>query len=150
MSKKNKNKNQAPSGGLSFIKALPITAPNLNRDLESYLNIDYPLFSFKHLQHTSFPNCKDLSFFPNFMQRLNKLSQLGWREINKSQRHGFGMEKIDQNNINPQLPAIITPEVQLCAFRAVGNNLPFVGFREGKIFHILYIETNFGDIYNHG
>ena len=33
---------------------------------------------------------------------------------------------------------------------AVGNNLPFIGFREGKIFHILFIETAFGDIYNHG
>lgn len=83
------------------------------------------------------------------MKRLCKLSELGWSGINISHRHSFGMEKLTQDMIKPQLPPIITPEVQLFAFRAAGNNLPFVGFREGKIFHIIFIETSFGDIYNH-
>lgn len=150
MSKKKSSKNmQASSGGLTLIKPVHLQAPNLNKDLENYLNIDYPLFSFRHLQHTSFTDCKDVSFFPNFMKRLRNLSELGWNVIHTTQRHGFGMEKLPQEIIKPQLPSIITPEVQLFAFRAAGNNLPFVGFREGKIFHILFIETSFGDIYNH-
>lgn len=90
-----------------------------------------------------------MDFFPHFMKRLNKLSELGWKGINTSHRHSYGMEKITQDMIKPQLPGVITPEVQLFAFRASGNNLPFVGFREGKVFHILYIETSFGDIYDH-
>lgn len=151
MSKSTKSKNkQASNGGLSLIKPLPFEAQPLNKkDIESFAKIDYPLFSFRYLQHTSYTECKDLAFFPNFMRRLGKLSELGWKGINTSQRHGFGMEKLPQEMIKPQLPSIVTPEVQLFAFRATGNNLPFVGFREGKIFHILYIETSFGDIYNH-
>lgn len=149
MSKKKSPQNQTSNGKLSIIKALPSSVPALNKDIERYINIDYPLFSFKYLQDTSFPDCSDLSFFPNFMKRLKKLSELGWKGINTSQRHGFGMEKLPQEIIKPQLPSVITPEVQLFAFRAVGNNLPFVGFREGKIFHIIYIETSFGDVYNH-
>lgn len=150
MSKKNNLKNkQASNGGLTLIKPVPSQAPVLSKDIEGYIKIDYPLFSFRHLQHTSFTDCKDLSFFPNFMKRLRNLSELGWNGIQTSQRHGFGMEKLPQEIIKPQLPNIITPEVQLFAFRAVGNNLPFIGFREGKILHILFIETTFGDVYNH-
>ncbi len=150
MSKKKNSKNiQASNGGLTLIKPVPSEAPKLSRELENYQKIDYPLFSFRHLQHTSYVDCKDVSFFPNFMKRLKKLSELGWNAIHTAQRHGFGMEKLPQEIIKPQLPSIITPEVQLFAFRASGNNLPFVGFREGKIFHILFIETSFGDIYNH-
>ena len=150
MSKKKNPKNkQASNGGLTLIKPLPSQPPLLSKDIENYVRIDYPLFSFRHLQHTSFPDCKDISFFPSFMKRLKNLSELGWNGINTSQRHGYGMEKIPQDIIRPQLPTIITPEVQLFAFRATGNNLPFVGFREGKIFHILFIETTFGNIYDH-
>lgn len=150
MSKKKNSKNkQASNGGLTLIKPIPSQAPLLSRDIENYVKIDYPLFSFRHLQNTSFTDCKEVTFFQSFMKRLKNLSELGWNGINTSQRHGYGMEKLPQNIIKPQLPSIITPEVQLFAFRAIGNNLPFVGFREGKIFHILFIETSFGDIYDH-
>lgn len=147
--KKNPNKKQASNGGLTLIKPIPSQAPLLSKDIENYVKIDYPLFSFRHLQHTSFTDCKEVTFFPSFMKRLKNLSELGWNGIHTSQRHGYGMEKLPQNIIKPQLPTIITPEVQLFAFRATGNNLPFVGFREGKIFHIVFIETSFGDIYDH-
>ncbi len=150
MSKKKSSKNkQASNGGLTLIKPIPPQVPLLSRDIENYVKIDYPLFSFRHLQHISFTDCKEVTFFPSFMKRLKNLSELGWNGINTSQRHGYGMEKLPQNIIKPQLPSIITPEVQLFAFRATGNNLPFVGFREGKIFHILFIETSFGDVYDH-
>jgi hypothetical protein len=148
--KKNLNHlNSSTTKSLSLIKPIQPSAQLLNKDIESYLKIDYPLFSFKYLQSVSYPNCKDLSFFPNFMKRLRDLSELGWTTINTSHRHSYGMEKIPREIIIPQLPKIITPDVQLFAFRAVGNNLPFIGFRDGNIFHILFIETAFGDIYSH-
>ncbi len=60
------------------------------------------------------------------------------------------MEKIPIDKIHPQLPHCITPEVKhLHAFRATGNNLPFVGLEMQKVFRVFFIETNFGDIYNH-
>lgn len=111
----------------------------------------YPLFCFKYLQEVSFPGCKDVQFFTKLLTRLQKLSELGWKQIRTSQRHGFGMEKIPINKIKPCLSnSLITDEVtELHVFRATGNNHVFVGLQEKHIFHIIFIETTFGDIYDH-
>jgi hypothetical protein len=114
------------------------------------LEEDYPVFCFKYLSDVSIRDCKKSDFFIEFLLRLKKLSELGWKEIRTSQRHGFGMEKISVDNIHPQLPSCITPEVKhLHVFRATGSNLPFVGLEMQKVFRVFFIETNFGDIYNH-
>lgn len=111
---------------------------------------DYPIFCFKYLNDTSFKDCKDSKILIDFLLRLQKLSDLGWKEIRKSNRHSFGMEKISVNAIKPSLPKCITPDVEyLHVFRATGSNLPFVGIVIQKVFRVLFIETKFGDIYNH-
>lgn len=119
------------------------------RDIGAYDKVDYPLFSFKYLQDTSLKGCINSKFIVEFVFRLKKLSELGWKRIHTSHRHAFGMEKIERDSIKPSIPSVVTPEVPLFAFRAAGNNLPFIGFRDDKIFYILFIETSFGDIYNH-
>lgn len=112
--------------------------------------IDYPVFCFKHLQMSSINCCKNATFFFKFLERLQKLSDLGWRGIRSSQRHAFGTEKIPTKIIKPKLPKFITDDVtHLTAFRANGNNLPFLGIQRGIFFHVIFIETNFGDIYEH-
>ena len=133
------------------INIKPLVVPNgiSQSELDSYGRVDYPLFGFKYLADCSFSSCRDGGFFSSFLLRLKKLSVLGWKEIALSGRHGFGMEKIPRTALNHELPSEITPEVPLFAFRAAGNNLPFVGFREGRVFHIVFIEASFGDIYNH-
>ncbi len=112
--------------------------------------IDYPIFCFKYLQTSSIKSCNDYKFFLDFIFRLQKLGELGWKEINKSARHSFGTEKIPVSSIKPDLPGIITEDVdELIVFRANGSNLPFLGIRKPGVFHIIFIETKFGDIYNH-
>lgn len=75
---------------------------------------------------------------------------MGWEEIRKSQRHSFGMEKIPVKNIKPQCPNFITPDVtHLDVFRATGGNKVFVGLQQENVFHIIFIEADFGDVYNH-
>ena len=133
----------------SIIKPIEIPQGISQSEINSFARIDFPLFSFRYLQETSFVKCKLSSFFVDFIIRLKKLSQLGWKIIDHSSRHGFGLEKIPQNILVHKLPSAITPEVPIYAFRAKGNNLPFVGFREGKVFHIIFIESRFGDIYQH-
>lgn len=119
-------------------------------DTNKLFEEDYPMFCFKHLSYSSFENCTDPTFFIEFLQRLKKLSELGWKEIRKSHRHSFGMEKIPIDRINPKLPSCVTPEVKhLSVFRATGSNLPFVGVQVQKVFRIFFIETEFGDIYKH-
>ena len=111
----------------------------------------YPLFCFKHL-HTSisYNRCSNIKFFVDFLERLQKLSELGWEEIRKSHRHGFGMEKIPISNVKPQCPSFITPDVkELDVFRATGSNRVFIGIQHEDIFHIIFIESDFGDVYNH-
>jgi hypothetical protein len=111
---------------------------------------NYPIFCFKYLVSNSYNKCKNPKFFIEFLSRLQKLSELGWNEIRKSPRHGFGMEKIPVKNIKPKLPNCITPDVtHLHVFRATGDNLPFIGIEVQEIFRIIFIETKFGDIYKH-
>lgn len=111
----------------------------------------YPVFCFKHLLRYSYNECKDPHFFIEFLERLQKLASLGWKEIERASRHGFGTEKIKISQLKPdKLPVIFTDDVnEITVFRATGNNLPFLGQRMNDVFHVVYIETAFGDIYNH-
>lgn len=149
--KKAAQKVVAKNENLDLIKKVVDTNRISIGEIQELAEIDHPLFSFKYLQKTSICDCKDPTFFYEFLFRLKKLSELGWDEIRKSGRHSFGMEKIPYHQILPKnsLPDFVTPEVVLSAFRATGSNLPFVGLQKGKIFYIMFIESTFGDIYRH-
>ncbi len=110
-------------------------------------SFDYPIFCFRYLQ--SKPQ-SDYKFYADFIVRLQKISNLTWEKINTTQRHGFGTEKIPVEQIKPQLPAFVSPDVRhLTVFRASGDNRPFLGLRNGSVFHIIFIEEKFGDVYAH-
>ena len=116
-------------------KPLSISAPEIS-------------FSFKYLQKTSYDKCSETTFFVDLFGRLKSLGQLGWSEISKSHRHSYGYEKIPLSRIKKVVQ--LTDDVRhLLVFRATGNNHVFLGFREGNIFHIVFIEAKFGDIYEH-
>lgn len=141
MSKKRKRKKS-----IKIKEALPSIVIDKNDIIQN----DYPTFCFKYLSDISIKDCKNSDFFVEFLMRLRKLSELGWKEIKVSGRHSYGMEKISINDIHPQLPSCITPEVKhLHVFRATGKKLPFVGLEMQNVFRVLYIETKFGDIYTH-
>lgn len=110
----------------------------------------YPSFCFRYLQYVSIKDCKDVNFFVKFMKRLQCLSSIEWKEIDKSHRHSFGYEPIPVDSIKVSRPSVITPEVKsLTVFRATGDNHSFIGFRDGDVFRIIFVEANFGDIYSH-
>lgn len=121
------------------------------KDLDDWAKIDYPIFSFKYLSDHSFGNCNNAGFFSAFLQRLRKLSELGWKQIMLSDRHSYGTELIPLSQIKAKhnMPGLDGKDEKLTVFRASGNNLPFVGKRKGNIFYILFIETSFGDVYDH-
>ena len=66
-------------------------------------------------------------------ERLKKLCLLDWNEINKSQRHSFGYEKISIKSIKKDI-SIAKGIDYLFSFRATGSNHVFLGFREGNVF----------------
>lgn len=121
-----------------------------------YEQIDHPLFSFKYLQEDSIDKYDKQEeggkpYF-EFLMRLKKLSELGWKGIRIAHHHSFGMEKIPRNQIIPQkpLPPFITPDVEAFhVFRSRGNNTVFVGLQMEKVFYIFYVELKHGEIYSH-
>ena len=118
---------------------------------DDFVELDYPIFCFKHLQNEPKYDPKDKDgFYAEFILRLKKLSNLGWSEINKSHRHSWGTEKIPVEQIKLQKPKFITPDItDLIVFRATGDKRPFLGIRKDNIFHVVFIEENFGDVYDH-
>ena len=120
-------------------------------DMKSNPETNYPLFGFKYLFPTTHKDCKDAGFFKDFLMRLKKLSDLGWREIEKSPRHSFGSEKIPIEQLHPnfQMPEEFKTQKRLTVFRATGNNHVFAGVRQENTFHILFIESEFGTLYDH-
>ena len=147
MSKSNRKKNKSD---FSFIKKPKEAIIAIGKDKSD--NLDYPIFCFKYLQEVSFPNSKDFDLLCKFIIRLKKLSELGWEEIRTSPKHSFGTEQIPYTQIKPKdkLPSFVTPETKLTIFRAHGDNRTFAGIQEKNIFHIIFIEANFGDLYDHG
>ena len=103
-----------------IVKPVEIPKGISQSEIDLFARVDYPLFSFKYLTDFSFKDCRDGSFFSEFLFRLKRLSLLGWKEIAKSDRHSFGMEKIPRESIKHDIPPQITPEVPLFAFRATG------------------------------
>ena len=105
-------------------------------------------FRFDLLHEVSYTDCQTSDFFIKFLKRLKQLCSLNWNEINASPRHSFGYEKIPINSIKKEV--CITKEINfLFAFRATGDNRAFLGFRDGDVFQVVFVESNFGDIYEH-
>ena len=126
-------------------KKSPETKIKVN--LQPEIQIDYPIFCFRYLE-LSYK--KDDNFYYKFVERLVKLSDLSWVQINGAPRHGFGTEKMPLHKIKPCLPKFVSPDVKyLTVFRANGDNRPFLGLRIGNIFHIIFVEEKFNDIYDH-
>jgi hypothetical protein len=111
--------------------------------------LGHPVFCFKYI-HQDFTVQKcDNDKKVALIEQITTLSQLSWNDIQVSPRHGLGCEKLPLKSIKPKMPNFITEEVTyLLVFRYSGK-LPFAGFRNRFIFHILFIENNFGDLYNH-
>jgi hypothetical protein len=65
-----------------------------------------------------------------FAYSLFKLSRLPWQELRQAPRHGLGYEKIARVSIRCGIPATVSDDVQLIAFRFSGMKA-MVGFRSG-------------------
>lgn len=133
---------------MSRIKRVEVTQPIV---IHSGGASNEVLFSFRFLHEVSFNNKKvDRQFHTEFIIRLKKLSELGWKSIRIDKKHGYGYEKIPVSQIKPTISATPTPDANyLFAFRANGAKNVFLGVQVGNVFYILFIEANFGDVYNH-
>jgi hypothetical protein len=110
------------------------------------------VFSFSELQDISYTNAKeDAKFFIAFMKQLRDFCNLTWSAVDSSPRHSKGNEKIPKNIMTEAASHLLPAGMDsLRAMRANGDNRVFLGYRERDVFKIIFIESTFGDIYEHG
>ena len=113
-------------------------------------NYNYPIFCFKHL-HKDYHLDKCISQEKqSFIEQIIYISQFSWQTLQSSPRHGIGCEKININSLKSELPNSIkfTEDINhLLAFRFY-NKMPFIGYRNGFIFHVIFIDREF-KLYKH-
>jgi len=121
----------------------------LNIKLDRVVNPPQINFGFQYLQEVSWVDCKRADFFKEFLLRLSKLSTMTWQNIYQSPRHGFGTEKLQVKSVKPSFKSIPEDIDNFLVIRATGDNRPFLGFRNDDTFEVVFIESEFGDIYRH-
>lgn len=111
-------------------------------------NQEKPHFSLVHLQEDfSLRQCRQEEKAA-FADTLDRLSKLTWGEIQSSPRYGLGHEAIARDAIKAPIPSVITQEVRILSFRCHGM-APMVGFRDGIVFHVVWLDRKF-TLYDHG
>ena len=104
-------------------------------------------FSLKHL-NPSVLNSLDKSDFSALLNQFVSLSNMTWKQIKQSGRHGLGAEKIDISAISESIPKSLSDQdVTFLALRYKGKAL-MVGFRERDIFYVVWIDRSFS-LYAH-
>lgn len=118
-----------------------------NPNTSSSTNHLTPLFCFRHLVATHSVEACERDDRAALAVQLSKVGSIPWNEIQKSHRHGLGCETIARSSLNVAIPASITEDASLLAFRFSGMK-PMVGFRMGQIFHIVWLDREF-KVYSH-
>ncbi len=80
---------------------------------------------------------------------LHRCAQMRWSEIHQAGRHGAGTEWIPKGQILAPVPQRFQDQDRFMAFRYYGK-LPMLGVRVNEVFHVLWVEGDFGDVYDHG
>lgn len=113
-------------------------------------NIEHPVFCFRHMHPEYCLEQCDNQQTVSFIKQLVNLSKLTWQQITQTHRHGMGFEKMTIDSLKAKCPPFVTEDVEhLLAFRYDGKK-PFLGLRNRFIFHVISIEREFGELYNHG
>lgn len=136
MSKRNKRRGQPPN-------PTDQTIP-----LRSIPEEGYPLLSFRHLQPQFRAEKMSQRQCSEFLIKWAKRSHYTWKELNIHKRHALGFEMLPRKRIKPKPPEFLQQDSYM-VFRHEGN-LPFVGFKAGDVFYVLWVEVKYGDLYDHG
>lgn len=84
-----------------------------------------------------------------FARTLQKLGGSKWKDLKLAPRHGQGFEFIPANQIKARVPDSFVDEPRFMVFRYHGR-LPMGGVRIRDVYHVLWIERTFGELYDHG
>lgn len=112
---------------------------------------EHPLFCLRYLHpdHAVKSAGLDRKKRAAFAERLQELASQTWSQLRKSGRHSQGFEFVDAAQIRPTLHGAFADVDKVMVFRYAGL-LPMVGVRNGRVYHVLAVEAQFGDVYDHG
>lgn len=82
-----------------------------------------------------------------FLVKWTKRCTFTWADLARHRKHALGFEMLPRRKFKPNLPESLQ-EDEYMVFRHEGN-LPFAGFKVGDTFYVLWIETRYGDLYDH-
>ncbi len=108
----------------------------------------HPIFCFKHIHRDYNLNSCDDKEKIAFIDQLMKLSDLSWQEIEYSQRHGIGTEKISINTLKANCPTFITGDIEYLLALRFFKKMPFLVHRNKFIAHVIFIDPK-GTLYDH-
>lgn len=107
-----------------------------------------PTFSLRYLRKDFCISDCDRNEKAQFADALFKRSQLTWEQLRQVDRKKLGYEKIAHGSIKAAIPPHITPDINIIAFRCIGE-APMVGYRDHNgTFHVVWIDRAF-KLYDH-
>lgn len=108
-----------------------------------------PKFCLRHLHNAYCVESLPVEKRADFAMALQHRSRMTWAQIKLADRHGMGTEKIPAKRIKASIPAEFIDSDSFLVLRYSGN-LPMVGIRVQDVFHVLWIECEYGQLYDHG
>lgn len=84
-----------------------------------------------------------------FAMALVKRAALTWNDLALSGRKALGWELIPVKQLKMTLPAPFVDQDRVMVMRYDGKK-PMAGVRVGDTYHVLAIEAQFNDLYDHG
>lgn len=112
---------------------------------------DCVAFSFKDLQdHYSFDTAKcDHQLRLDLLSKLRVISQKSWNELEKAgKRAGFESLAIGELKVEISSKVALKGVNKLHVLRFNSQNSRLIGYRLGRVFHILFIDPNL-ELYSH-
>ncbi|MEJ2853749.1 MULTISPECIES: hypothetical protein [unclassified Saccharothrix] len=135
-----KTRGRRPQPVEGTVATIPTVATDHNKDT--------PKFCLRHLQSGFDVGNLSRDGQASFAMALQKRASMTWLEIIQANRHGLGSENIPRSAIKARIPPHFADAEQFLVLRYDGRK-PMAGVRTGAIFHILWIECEFNELYAH-
>lgn len=110
-------------------------------------NVGHPVLCLRHCQPGWGVEELDAAQCREFLVKWEKRSKHTWQELVQHDRHALGSEQLPKRMFKPTVPEELERDTYM-VFRH-HKNLPFAGFRADAVFHVLWIEKAYNELYDH-
>jgi hypothetical protein len=107
----------------------------------------YPMLSFRHVRSGYCVEELTEKQRSDFLLKWFRRAKFTWAALGQHDKHALGYEFMPKKQIKPQLPEHLQQDKYM-VFRH-HQNLPVLGFKAGDTFYVLWIENEYGQVYDH-